>query len=194
MTSGPAAGTSLEVEHDVVIGREGADLTLADDEVSRRHAVVRPVERGVVVEDLGSTNGTFVNGEQISTPVTLTLGSTLRLGNSVIEVELDLGAPTKLREVVPAGEPTVAREVPRAAPPEPEPVAAAVPEPPATEPPPPAEPPPAKRLPGGPREPAPPPRYGGPSDSDRSRPAPALIVAVLAGVAVLVAVLVLVVL
>ena len=109
-----------------MIGREGADLTLADDEVSRRHAVVRPVERGVVVEDLGSTNGTFVNGEQISTPVTLTLGSTLRLGNSVIEVELDLGAPTKVREVVPAGEPTVAREVPRAAPPEPEPVAAAV--------------------------------------------------------------------
>ena len=175
MTSGPAAGQSVEVEADVVIGREEADLTIPDDEISRRHAIVRPVERGVEVEDLGSLNGTFVNGDQISEPVTLTLGSTLRLGNSTIDVELDLGAVTKLREVVPAGEPTVARELPT--------------EPPPTEPPP-TEPP--KPPPGGPRGPAPPPRYGGASDSARSRPAPALIAVGLVGVAALVAVVVLV--
>jgi pSer/pThr/pTyr-binding forkhead associated (FHA) protein len=167
----------VEVEADVVIGREDADLTIPDEEISRRHAVVRPVERGVVVEDLGSLNGTFVNGEQISEPLTLTLGSMLRLGNSEIQVELDLGAVTKLREVVPAGEPTVAREVPPA-----EPVAAAV-----------SEPVPDKPPPGGPRGPAPPPRYGGPSESERSRPPkPALIVGVVLAVAILVAVVVLV--
>jgi len=184
VTSGPAAGQSVEVEEDVVIGREGADRSRAGDEVSRRHVVVRPVERGVVVEDLGSTNGTFVNGEQISEPVTLTLGSTLRLGNSIIEVEFDLGAPTKVREVVPAGEPTVARAVPPSPPPpaaEPPPAAAA------------AEPPPAKPPPGGPRGPAPPPRYGGPSEAERSHPPkPALIAGVVLAVAILVAVVVLV--
>ena len=96
-----------------MIGREGADLTIADDEVSRRHTLVRPVERGVVVEDLGSTNGTFVNGEQISEAGDAHARLDAAAGELGIEVELDLGAPTKVREVVPAGEPTVAREVPR---------------------------------------------------------------------------------
>lgn len=174
--SGPAAGQTLEVEADVVIGRQGADLTIPDEEISRRHAVVRPVERGVVVEDLGSTNGTFVNGEAVTEPVTITLGSTLRVGNSEIAIELDLAAPTKLREVIPAGEPTVARELP--------PPTAATPAPP----PPATEPPPSKPPPGGPRGPAPPPRYGGPSDSGRSGPPkPALIAGAVLAVAVAVA-------
>jgi pSer/pThr/pTyr-binding forkhead associated (FHA) protein len=166
----------VEVEADVVIGRESADLTIPDDEISRRHAIVRPVERGVVVEDLGSLNGTFVNGKQISEPMTITLGSTLRLGNTNIDVELELAAPTKLREVVPAGEPTVARAVP---------TAAAEPAP--------AEAEPAKPPPGGPRGPAPPPRYGGPSESKRSGPPkPALIAGVVLLVAIVVALVVLV--
>jgi predicted component of type VI protein secretion system len=172
----------VEVEADVVIGREEADLTIPDEEISRRHAVVRPVERGVVVEDLGSLNGTFINGKQISEPVTITLGSTLRVGASDIEIEIELAAPTKVREVVPAGEPTVARAVPPSPPPVPPAPAAE-----AAEQQPPAEPAPAKPPPGGPRGPAPPPRYGGPSESERSGPPkPALIAGVVLAVAIVV--------
>lgn len=177
VTSGPAAGQTLEVDHEVVIGREGADLTIADEEISRRHAMVRPVENGIVVEDLGSLNGTFVNGERISEAVTITLGSTLRVGASDIEIELELLAPTKVRDIVPSGQPTVARDVPAPEPPPeaapaappaeaaPEPVAKAAPQP-AAEQAPETE---AKAPPGGPRGPAPPPRYGStPSDSATS--------------------------
>jgi len=93
--SGPAEGESLPVEAEVIIGREGADLTISDTQLSRHHASVRPVAGGVVVEDLGSTNGTFVNGRRISEPVTLTAGATLRLGNSEIVVELPQGVATR---------------------------------------------------------------------------------------------------
>jgi pSer/pThr/pTyr-binding forkhead associated (FHA) protein len=54
----------------LVIGRDGADLTIADDG-SRRHAVLRATEAGVVIEDLRSLNGTFVNDERISVATTL---------------------------------------------------------------------------------------------------------------------------
>jgi len=47
----------------VAIGRQDADLVLQDPEVSRRHALLRRSGKTVVVEDLDSTNGTFVNGE-----------------------------------------------------------------------------------------------------------------------------------
>lgn len=111
MTSGPGAEQSLEVEQEVVIGREDADLTISDPEVSRRHALIRPIERGIEVEDLGSTNGTFVNGERISGTVDLTVGGTVRVGNSEIQVDLQLLAPTRVRDVIAAGQPTKARDV-----------------------------------------------------------------------------------
>ncbi len=63
--SGPGAGQSVDVEGEVVIGRENADLTIADAEMSRRHAVVRATDDGVEIEDLGSLNGTFVNRKRI---------------------------------------------------------------------------------------------------------------------------------
>ena len=83
--SGPAAGESLGIEKEVVIGREGADLTITDPQISRRHTAVRPVDDGVEIEDLGSLNGTFVNGERLSKPITLTSSGTIRIGDSDIE-------------------------------------------------------------------------------------------------------------
>ena len=100
VTSGAGEGQSLECDGEVVIGRENADLTVADDEASRAHASVRPVAGGVAVKDLSSLNGTFVDGKRIEEEVTLTVGGTIRVGQSEIAVEL------------PAPEITVARHVP----------------------------------------------------------------------------------
>ena len=101
----------MEVEQEVVIGRENADLTISDPEISRRHALVRPIPRGIEVEDLGSMNGTYVNGKRIGEVVELTIGGTVRVGNSDIQVELELLEQTKVRGIVPAGDLTKARDV-----------------------------------------------------------------------------------
>lgn len=85
--SGPLAGQTIDVESEVVIGREDTDLTLDDQDVSRRHAVVRPSEGRLQVEDLGSTNGTFVDGNRIEKPTLLGGGAEIQLGGTVIVVE-----------------------------------------------------------------------------------------------------------
>jgi hypothetical protein len=63
--TGPEAGRRVELDLEVAIGRQDGDLVVEDPEVSRRHAVLRRSGGSVVVEDLDSTNGTFVNGERI---------------------------------------------------------------------------------------------------------------------------------
>ena len=62
---GPLAGRRVEVVGELVIGRVDAGLTIDDEEVSRRHAVVRPGDGEIEIEDLGSRNGTYVNGVRI---------------------------------------------------------------------------------------------------------------------------------
>src|SRR5262249_44190589 len=65
----------------LLIGRADADLVLDDDgEVSRRHAIVRQVGGKFLIEDLGSLNGTFVNGTQITAATALEEGATVRIG------------------------------------------------------------------------------------------------------------------
>ena len=85
--SGPLAGQTIDVENEVVIGREDGDLTIDDQDVSRRHAVIRPNEGRLEVEDLGSTNGTFVDGNRIEEPTMLGGGAEIQLGATVIVVE-----------------------------------------------------------------------------------------------------------
>jgi ABC transport system ATP-binding/permease protein len=67
----------------VTIGRgESADLQIAKERVSRSHAVVRPEDGGFVVQDLGSRNGTFLNGERLSDgPRPLQSGDTIVIGD-----------------------------------------------------------------------------------------------------------------
>ena len=74
---------------DVMIGRApDCTLRLGDDTgVSARHATVRVVDGYVLLEDLGSTNGTFVNGKQLSSPTRLAIGDRVDIGVVIFEAK-----------------------------------------------------------------------------------------------------------
>ena len=115
--SGPAEGRSLTLEREIVVGRHGADLNIEDPEISRRHAVLRPVEGGVEVEDLGSSNGTFVDGRRIDGPTTLTVSGMVQMGDTKIAIQL---TPSAGPEGRPAASADPAVTAPRATRPPPD--------------------------------------------------------------------------
>jgi hypothetical protein len=98
---GPGAGQELDVEGAAVIGRDpgSAALVVRDPEASRRHASLIPEGQSINVEDLGSTNGTFVNGEKLIGARVVVPGDRLRIGTTVLEVALAsrAAAPTYVR-------------------------------------------------------------------------------------------------
>jgi pSer/pThr/pTyr-binding forkhead associated (FHA) protein len=100
VTQGPLAGRRLELDGELVIGREGVAVTIDDSELSRRHAVVRPVSGGFEIEDLGSLNGTFVNGRRIEGPTRLSGGDSIKLGQTVLELQ-GVRATTTVATAVP---------------------------------------------------------------------------------------------
>ena len=79
----PIRGRECRVRPGETVGREGCDHVLADPDVSRRHAAFRQVGTGLAVEDLGSTNGTFLNGSRVTERGVLASGDRLRFGNTV---------------------------------------------------------------------------------------------------------------
>ena len=81
---GPNVGQELELSGPGVVGRDPAKshLVLEDPEASRRHASLIPEGQSLNVEDLGSTNGTFVNGRQITRPLPLEANDTVRIGDT----------------------------------------------------------------------------------------------------------------
>ena len=79
----PVASTHLAVD-DVVIGRDAsADLVLDHERISRRHALIACTEEGYLLSDLGSSNGTRVNGEWVTDPVLLQDGDVIELGDAL---------------------------------------------------------------------------------------------------------------
>jgi len=117
--SGPRSGERIELVGELVVGRENADLTVPDEEVSRRHLAVRPHEDGVELEDLGSTNGTFVDGARLAAVVVVSSGARVTLGETELEIEvevpeLDPGA-TRVRQRPPERDATIIRPSPVAA-------------------------------------------------------------------------------
>ena len=82
---GPDAGSVFRIEKPrVTIGRANADLTLNDTEASRQHAAVEIRDLVYSVADLGSTNGTLINGEKIDGTVELTNHSEFVVGASTL--------------------------------------------------------------------------------------------------------------
>jgi hypothetical protein len=81
------AGQHIDVQGSVVLGRSTqADVMLDDAYASEFHLRLIRRPEGIVVHDLESTNGTYVNGRRVGTPLTLTRGDTIQIGNTVLEV------------------------------------------------------------------------------------------------------------
>ncbi len=89
VVAGPLQGTSLPLTgSSILIGRSpGSTLVLDDDYSSSRHARIFPQGGQWFVEDLGSTNGTFIGDQQISGIVPLAPGVGVQIGRSVVELQ-----------------------------------------------------------------------------------------------------------
>ncbi len=87
---GPQAGMSFPLSgNQVVIGREeGMGVVLQDPESSRRHARINWQGGQFAIEDMGSTNGTFVNGVQITTPKMLNPGDSIGIGQTALVFQI----------------------------------------------------------------------------------------------------------
>ena len=79
----PMEGLERPATPGMTIGRAECDVDLNDPDVSRRHAVVRRVDDGLAIEDLGSTNGTYVNDRRIDGIAEIAEGDRIRFGNTV---------------------------------------------------------------------------------------------------------------
>lgn len=80
-------GSVIEVNGPVVIGRSpGADIVVGDEFISGRHARVLPSGSGAVLEDMGSTNGTLLNGTRITTAKELKNGDLIDVGSVRLKV------------------------------------------------------------------------------------------------------------
>ncbi len=88
VVEGPNAGTRAELSQaPILIGRgQDAAIRLDDDYVSTRHARIALSGDQWFVEDLGSTNGTYLGQARITQPTTLTLGLQVRIGKTVLEL------------------------------------------------------------------------------------------------------------
>jgi pSer/pThr/pTyr-binding forkhead associated (FHA) protein len=88
VTEGSLAGTTVSLmDSGVLLGRNPeCTLVLDDDFASGRHARVFRREDAWFVEDLGSTNGTFLGSSRLTEPMPLEVGSTLRIGKTIFEL------------------------------------------------------------------------------------------------------------
>lgn len=90
---GPRRGVTREVHQRVLVGRAAeADLQLIDEKVSREHCVFEAQGSAVVVRDLGSRNGTWVNGERLHGPHLLAPNDTVGIGETLVVYSPDVEA------------------------------------------------------------------------------------------------------
>ena len=88
VTEGSNAGERVDLERAPILIGRGADaaIRLDDDYVSTRHARIAASGDQWFVEDLGSTNGTYVGTVRITQPTTITLGTQVRIGKTILEL------------------------------------------------------------------------------------------------------------
>jgi pSer/pThr/pTyr-binding forkhead associated (FHA) protein len=88
VTEGSNVGERADLDHaPILIGRgNDAAIRLDDDYVSTRHARIAASGDQWFVEDLGSTNGTYIGTVRITQPTTITLGTQVRIGKTILEL------------------------------------------------------------------------------------------------------------
>jgi len=88
VTGGNLTGTTITLgEQQITIGRASdATLVLTDDYASTRHARLFPQNGEWIVEDLGSTNGTYLDRQKVTAPTPIPVGVPVRIGKTVLEL------------------------------------------------------------------------------------------------------------
>ena len=88
VTEGPLAGRTVEpTDQQITLGRANdATLVLNDDYASSRHARIFPQDGQWIVEDLGSTNGTYLDRQKLTRPMPVRIGAPIRIGKTVLEL------------------------------------------------------------------------------------------------------------
>jgi len=88
VTGGSLAGTTITLaDQQITIGRAAdATLVLTDDYASTRHARLFPQNGDWIVEDLGSTNGTYLDRQKVTQPMPAPIGVPIRIGKTVLEL------------------------------------------------------------------------------------------------------------
>lgn len=82
------AGAAHPINDEVTIGRAaGCQITLDDTYISQLHARISLTESGLVISDLGSTNGTYLNRQRVTAPVVVGIGDRLQVGSIVMELQ-----------------------------------------------------------------------------------------------------------
>jgi pSer/pThr/pTyr-binding forkhead associated (FHA) protein len=106
VVEGPGAGRQTRLAGALEVGRDpSAGMVLEDDLVSRHHVRVIEEAGGALVEDLGSLNGTFVNGQEVHAPTRMRPGDQVLVGVTVLELRTAdqvRAKPTAVRAVPPA--------------------------------------------------------------------------------------------
>jgi predicted component of type VI protein secretion system len=97
MRSGPNTGQIYRLEaSEIIVGRDASNsVAINDGEVSRKHARLTLHGSAYVIQDLGSTNGTFINGQRITGSQVLNIGDTVSFGEHIVliyEAALDPNA------------------------------------------------------------------------------------------------------
>ena len=88
VTAGSLAGTAIGLANEqITIGRANdATVVLDDDYASSRHARLFPQDGQWIVEDLGSTNGTYLDRQKVTQPTPVPIGVPIRIGKTVLEL------------------------------------------------------------------------------------------------------------